>query len=244
MTILPEVFRGQSWLIAAMSTRQGGVSRPPLGMNLSFNVGDDPEHVRTNRERFFGGLGIRQDELAIPGQVHGVNVLEAAGAGPCPETDGLVTSKARLFLCVTVADCVPVLLADPVTKTVAAVHAGWRGTAAGIVERALGILTGRFGVRPEDLLAYIGPSAGTCCYAVGDDVASRFPPEVVGRLGDQPTVDLKAANRGQLLGAGLRSQNIEIAPFCTISDHELFHSHRRDAAASGRMMAVIGRSHV
>jgi polyphenol oxidase len=244
VTILPEVFRGQSWLIAAMSTRQGGVSRQPLGMNLSFNVGDDPERVRTNRERFFGGLGIRQDELVVPGQVHGLTVREVERAGSCPETDGLVTSKKRLFLCVTVADCVPVLLADPVTRTVAAVHAGWRGTAGGIVKRAMEILTGRFGVRPEDLLAYVGPSAGTCCYAVGDDVASRFPREVVGRLGDQPTVDLKAANRDQLIAAGLFSRNIEISPFCTISDHELFHSHRRDAASSGRMMAVIGNTQV
>jgi polyphenol oxidase len=244
MTILPEVFRDQRWLIAAMSTRQGGVSRPPLGMNLSFNVGDDPEHVRTNRERFFGSLGIRQDELAVPGQVHGVTVREAVRAGSWPETDGLVTSSERLFLCVTVADCVPVLLADPVTKTVAAVHAGWRGTAGRIVEQALEILTGRFGVRPKDVLAYVGPSAGACRYAVGDDVASRFPREVVGRLGDQPTVDLKAANRDQLTGAGLLSRNIEIAPFCTISDDTLFHSHRRDAAASGRMMAVIGKPQV
>jgi YfiH family protein len=212
-----------------------------MDMNLSFNVRDDPARVRRNRERFFGGLGIRQDELAIPGQVHGNTVRVAEAAGAYPDTDGLVTSAGRLFLCVTVADCVPILLADPITRTIAAIHAGWRGTAGKILERALELLSDGHRVRTPDLLAFLGPSAGDCCYSVGEDVASRFPPEVVGRKGGQPTVDLKEANRRQLLDAGLLPGNIEISPFCTISEEHLFHSHRRDASASGRMMAVIGK---
>jgi hypothetical protein len=211
-----------------------------MDMNLSFNVGDDPERVRRNRSRFFGQLGILPEELAIPGQVHGTSVREASAAGAYPETDGLVTASPRLFVCVTVADCVPILLADPVTRAVAAVHAGWRGTAGRIVEGALELLTDRYGVRPANLLAYVGPSAANCCYSVGEDVASRFPANVVSRKDGKVTVDLKETNRLQLASAGVPEGNIEISPFCTISEPSLFHSHRRDAAASGRMMAVIG----
>ena len=114
-------------IVAAFSTRNGGVSPPPLGMNLSFRVGDDPVNVRKNREIFFGGLGIHLAQLAIPGQVHGTNVQHVEGPGEYPETDALISSGRGLFLCVSVADCVPVLLFDPLHNAVAAVHAGWRG---------------------------------------------------------------------------------------------------------------------
>lgn len=244
MTIRPEIFLQENWLIAGMSTRQGGVSSQPLGMNLSFNVGDDAGYVRRNRELFFGAFGVGQNELAVPGQVHGTAVREIENPGPVPETDGLVTSRHRLFLCVTVADCVPILMADPSTRSVAAVHAGWRGTAGRIVQGALGLLSDRLGVRPGDLLVYIGPSAGACCYAVGDEVASMFPASCLGRVGGKQTVDLKLANLNQLRESGVRAEHVEISPFCTISEPHLFHSHRREASASGRMMAFIGKTRV
>ncbi len=240
MTVIrPSVF--PPGIVAGFSTRNGGVSPPPLGMNLSYRVGDDPANVRRNREVFFGSLGIEPGQLAIPGQIHGAAVRSVAAPGDYPETDALITSEKGLFLCVTVADCVPILLFDPLTGSVGAVHAGWRGTAAGIVRAAVGAMTTRFGSRPATLIASIGPSASDCCYKVGPDVASRFPSSFVRGASGESFVDLKGLNRSQLLDAGLLPGNVELSPYCTISDSTLFHSFRRDGAKSGRMMGVIGR---
>ena len=228
-------------LVAAFSTRQGGVSPAPLGMNLSFKVGDDPANVRRNREIFFGGLGISPGSLAIPGQVHGTTIRKVDAPGDYPDTDGLITSHAGVFLCVSVADCVPVLLFDPTRNAVAAIHAGWRGSAAGIALSAVEAMTMEFGTSPRDVLASIGPSASACCYMVGNDVASRFPHRFLKEEGNDTFVDLKETNRSQLIDAGLRPGNIELNPHCTISEPLLFHSHRRDGVRSGRMMGVIGR---
>ncbi len=229
-------------ITAAFSTRNGGVSPPPLGMNLSFMVGDDPLNVRKNREIFFGSLGIPSGRIAIPGQVHGTTVRRADAPGEYPLADALISSKQGLFLCISVADCVPVLLFDPLGNAVAAVHAGWRGTASAIAAAAVRAMHAEFGTLPAGLMASIGPSASECCYSVGAEVASRFPPEFVREEGGKSFVDLKGANRSQLLDAGLRPGNVELSPYCTIGDSLLFHSYRRDGAKSGRMMGVIGRT--
>ena len=240
MTVIrPDIF--PPGITAAFSTRNGGVSPPPRGMNLSFMVGDDPVNVRKNREIFFGALGIPPGQVAVPGQVHGATVRRVDGPGEYPETDALITSERGLFLCVSVADCVPVLLYDPVHKAVGAVHAGWRGTASAIVAAAVEAMHEEFGTAPEGLIASIGPSASACCYSVGADVATRFPPSFIREEGGDSFVDLKGVNRSQLLNSGLRPGNVELSLYCTISDPQLFHSYRRDGANAGRMMGVIGR---
>lgn len=228
-------------ITAAFSTRIGGVSPSPLGMNLSFMVGDDPVNVRKNREMFFGSLGIPPGQVAIPGQVHGTTVRRVDGPGDYPESDALISSERGLFLCISVADCVPILLFDPLHNAVGAVHAGWRGTASAIVVAAVEAMHAEFGTLPAGLIASIGPSASGCCYKVGADVASRFLPLFVREERGESYVDLKGVNRGQLLNAGLRPGNVELSTYCTISDSLLFHSYRRDGATSGRMMGVIGR---
>ncbi|HEX7572740.1 MAG TPA: peptidoglycan editing factor PgeF [Bacteroidota bacterium] len=237
--IRPSVF--PPGIAAAFSTRNGGVSPPPLGMNLSFMVGDDPVNVRKNREIFFGALGIPPGQVAIPGQVHGTTVRRVGEPGDYPETDALITSERGLFLCISVADCVPILLFDPLHNAVGAVHAGWRGTASAIVVAAVEAMHAEFGTLPTGLIASIGPSASACCYKVGADVASRFPSSFVREERGESFVDLKGVNRGQLLDGGLQPGNVELSPYCTISDSSLFHSYRRDGAKSGRMMGVIGR---
>lgn len=227
-------------VLSAVSTRNGGVSPEPYGMNLSFRVGDAEENVRSNREMFFGGLGIGLHELAIPDQVHGSTVACAREAGTYPATDGLVTTEARLFLCVTVADCVPLLMVDPVAHAVAAVHAGWRGTVARIAAVAVECLQKECAAVPDRIVAYLGPSAGVCCYEVSEDLASRFDSRFVHKEDGRTSVDLKMANRHQLIESGVRPENIETSPHCTISEPALFHSYRRDRDRSGRFMAVIG----
>jgi YfiH family protein len=209
-------------------------------MNLSFRVGDQEENVRRNREIFFGSLGIGTSELAVPGQVHSTVVVRVGGPGSYPACDALITDARRVFLCVSVADCVPLLLYDPGIPAVAAVHAGWRGVAGRIVERAVGLMQRDLAVVPGRLRAYLGPSASVCCYAVGEEVASQFDPRFVQRDGGRFLVDLKQAARQQLLDAGVPAEQIEVSPSCTISEAQLFHSFRRDGERSGRMMAVIG----
>jgi YfiH family protein len=172
--------------------------------------------------------------------VHGAIVHRIDSPGNFPDCDALLTNAPRVFLSITVADCVPILLYDPTAKAIAAVHAGWRGTASGILTRALERMSVEFSVSPPRILAYLGPAASACCYVVGDDVASRFDPRFVSRTDGGPVVDLKGANVEELLDAGVPSHQIEISPSCTISESAQFHSFRRDRDRSGRMMAVIG----
>lgn len=239
-TIRPAIFEKEASLVAAVSTRLGGVSKDPLGMNLSFSVGDDEACVNENRRRFFSPLGIPVDALAIPRQVHSANVARVGAAGAVAETDALVTNTPGVYLCVTVADCVPILIHDPEHRAVAAVHAGWRGSAAGILSLALKLMRSAFGTRPGDLRAYVGPAAGGCCYEVGPDVAERFPPKYLADHQGSLRLDLKAFQADSLLEAGVHPSHIEVSPLCTITESHLLHSYRRDGPRSGRMMAVIG----
>jgi YfiH family protein len=234
----PSVF--DTTVVAALSTREGGVSAPPLGMNLSFHVGDDADAVRRNREIFFGAVGIGLEELAIPRQEHSARVVSITRPGIDAACDGFVTAAARVFLCVSFADCVPMLLHDPARSVVAAVHAGWRGTAAGIAREAVRVMQEEHRCEPATIRVYIGPAAAACCYRVGPEVASRFQSPFVREAGGSTFVDLKSANSCQLIDSGVSAAFIETSPLCTITEAHLLHSHRRDGTSSGRMMAVIG----
>jgi YfiH family protein len=225
---------------SGMSTREGGVSPPPLGMNLSFSVGDERDNVRKNREIFFRELGIRETQVAMPKQVHGTSVRRADAPGSYPDTDALITNARNVYLSVTVADCVPVFVVDRKKLTIAAIHAGWRGTQGHITGIAVKKMIEEYACSQKDMIAYVGPCASVCCYNVGDDVAVRFDEHFVVQQGNGRFVDLKMANEYQLIEAGISPANIEVSPYCTISDAHLFHSHRRDGEKSGRMMAVIG----
>lgn len=240
MTVLTSRILEETGMVRfAFSTRQGGVSPPPLEMNLSFNVGDDPARVQENRLRLLHHLGTTPNRLALPGQVHSATVRRADQPGLYERCDALVTGSAGLALGVTVADCVPVFLADQRLRVIAAVHAGWRGTAAEISRAAVETLAREYGSRPADLVAYIGPAAGACCYVVGGDVARHFAPEEIHEKEGRPYLDLKGANVRQLLEAGVPPSQVECSPHCTISEETLFHSYRRDGGQSGRMMGVI-----
>jgi polyphenol oxidase len=239
--IFSEYFSKLKEVKFGFSTRNGGVSSEPLGMNLSFNVGDESMNVLENRERFFGSLKIGLDELAIPRQVQGGLVKRVFVQGGYDACDGLITNSYGVFLTVSVADCLSIYLFDPVRKAVSAVHAGWRGSSMSIVSRAVNLMNAEFETLPSDLLVYISPAAGVCCYEVGEDVAKNFKDEFLVRHGDRkPHLDLKMHTKNELLEVGVLEANIEISKFCTICNSELFHSYRRDSEKSGRMMGVIG----
>ncbi|MDO9066744.1 MAG: peptidoglycan editing factor PgeF, partial [Chloroflexota bacterium] len=154
------------------------------------------------------------------------------------------------MLAMRFADCVPVLLCDPIHEAVGLAHAGWRGSAAGIASRTVRAMAQAFGTRPPDLLAGIGPSIGRCCYEVGHPVIQHFSAhfpwwrEVVAGHTGRLHLDLWEANRRQLLDAGLPAEQIAVAGICTACHTEDFYSHRREhgqeAGATGRFTAVIG----
>jgi len=223
----------------AMSTRVGGVSPEPLGMNLSYVVRDDPTNVAENRNRLFGSLGFTESGCAVPQQCHSSNVQIVSEPGKYEACDGLITQVLGLPLVVTVADCLPIVLFEPVKRVIGLVHAGWRGTSQGIAAEAVGLMVSDMGGVASEMVAYLGPSAGACCYEVGGELAELFSLDEIQQRNDRLYLDLKKSNVDQLLGCGMKEENIEVSPFCTICHPQLFHSYRRDKTLSGRMMAVV-----
>jgi len=187
---------------------------------------------------------------------------------PAAAGDASITNRPGLLLAVQTADCVPILLVDPKKRAVAAVHAGWRGTLTRIVVKAIGQMQMQFQCNPADLLAAIGPSIGGCCYEVGPEVATQFLSQFAEapqwfdefRTGDEPNpvqwlnmmppghqpqpknvlLDLRKANRAQLLAAGVRAPNIFVSDLCTACRRDLLFSYRKEGSQSGRLMSVIG----
>lgn len=170
-----------------------------------------------------------------------VVVTVGAGEGVLGEGDALITNRPGIFLTVRTADCVPILIVDSRRKAVAAVHAGWRGSANSIAIKTVRRLGEEFDCAPVDLTAAIGPAIGGCCYEVGSDVMGRFEPWLhAASQPDQPFLDLVEVNRSQLLDAGVPVERIFCAHVCTKCTAEEFHSYRRDRHSAGRMESAIG----
>jgi len=259
------------WLIHGFSTRLGGVSASDgeQVLNLGFTQWDSRQSVNENRRRFQSALKAEEFTLAPLLQFHSdaVHVFEASPGEPC-RADASTTDRPGLLLAVQTADCVPILLLDAKKRTVAAVHAGWRGTLRRILTKAVGRMTMQFGSAPADLLAAVGPSIGPCCYEVGTEVVSAFSAKFANaedwfdelRTGDEPNplqwlnmmppghrpppkkvlLNLRKANRAQLLEAGVQPKNIFVSDLCTSCRTDLLFSYRKEGARSGRLMAVIG----
>ncbi|MBZ5631957.1 MAG: peptidoglycan editing factor PgeF [Acidobacteriia bacterium] len=184
------------------------------------------------------GFGTRhanldQATMASLKQIHSNISLAAHGPGCAGEGDALLTSEPGVAVSVRTADCFPILLADPNTRAVAAVHAGWRGTAAGVVRASLTRMRSEFGTDPRNVFAAIGPGIGACCYEVGIEVARQFGMPEAGNL------DLAAENRRQLIAAGLKPDSIEVVGDCTFCTPARFFSWRRDQDRAGRMISFI-----
>lgn len=224
----------------AFSTRSGGVSEGPYeSLNLGILTDDDPERVAENRRRLARHCGLVPEQVAMGWQVHGTDVLEWHAAPPdggfaragaaLRKVDAHTTASPGLGLLVLVADCLPVALVSP--RRVAMVHAGWRGLAGGILERALGHFE-------EPPAAVIGPGIGPCCYEVGEEVLARFadvPDASEGRM-----LDLKAVARHRLEADGVR--RVEDVALCTSCRGDLFFSHRRDDGITGRQAGIAWRT--
>ena len=224
-----------------VTDRRGGRSRSPYdSFNLGDHVGDDPADVAANRERVGRELGVAPERLVWMNQVHGTGVAVVDGPqdGPVPETDALVTATPGLVLCVLVADCVPILLADHETGVVAAVHAGREGVRQGVVPAALSAMAS-LGARARHVTALLGPAVCGACYevpaAMQRDVARVAPAAAVPTVTGTAGLDLRAGIEEILRKAGI--PEVVQDPRCTVEDRTLF-SHRRDGV-TGRQAGLV-----
>lgn len=244
-------------VVHGFSTRLGGVSTGMWeSLNLGVSRGDDPDHVRENYRRFFSAVGVRASTgIAMCNQVHGAVVRNLTTADLKHdaydkisfEADGIMTAIPGVALTVFSADCIPILLYDPKRRVIAALHAGWRGTASGIVTVAVGQMAAVYGTDPADILAAIGPGIDRCCFETHEDVPNAMTTALAG--GSLPfihlkengkfAVDLKGINAKRLELAGLDPANIALCRDCTCCQADKYWSHRRQGTQRGSMASVI-----
>lgn len=264
-------WKSYGWLRHGFSTREGGISTIYGGnsLNLGWTKDDTQEAVAVNRRSFLetccgdpedmAGLQLvtlRQVHSALVQSVHGDSgvwegKLQTAEGKAVLEGDGLMTDLPGVMLGIQTADCVPVLVVDVEKRAVAAFHAGWRGTVARIVEHGIAQMRLEYGSRPENLMAAVGPSIGTCCYAVGEEVRSEFGEqfeyaEDLFKMRGQGKMHLNLweANRRQLLDAGVQVDRITVIGECTAcavsGGQRKYFSHRAEHGFTGRMMSMVG----
>lgn len=239
-----------------LSTRLGGCSNPPFAsLNLGLHVNDDPDKVWLNRQLFCKAVDLTADTVVTAEQVHGdaVKLVTAADAGrgsqhydtAIKSTDALVTNTPGLPLMLFFADCVPVLIADPVSQAIGISHAGWKGTVAKIAKKTVLAMQQHFNTKPEDCLVGIGPAIGPCCYEVDEAVISKLKTgfsqwgDLVVPQQGRWLLNLWEANREQLTEIGVKDKNITISQVCTAENSQIFFSHRTENGQTGRFGAII-----
>lgn len=239
---------------AGFTTRNGGVSRAPFNsLNLGFNTEDSRHNVEGNRSTLTRAFDLQPHQLLTINQVHGTDVLVIEEPNPdlshflSVDSDAIVTNQSGTLVGVLVADCVPVLLYDRERQVAAAVHAGWRGAAAGIIGKTIAAMQVNFGTDPGKLLAAVGPGIGAHKYEVDRPVRDAFRKgtglweSIATETGlGKWQLDLSRSCRLQLEGAGLPAARIEVVQECTCCHRELFFSYRRDNGQTGRQLGFIG----
>ncbi len=248
-SILTSGLLSAAGVVHGFTTRQGGVSEGAFrSFNLSLKVGDVQERVMSNRRRWKKLTGLDFGKVVELNQVHEAHTLVLGRDQDLPPAgrrsyDASATSREDLVLAVSTADCVPVLLFSKSPPAVAAVHAGWKGTLANVIDDSVRAMCGAFGCVPGEMIASIGPCIHANAFEVGLDVAERFRKvfgeRVTGDFYGKARVDLVAANRLCLLGAGLKEESIDVLDHCTFTEEDLFFSHRRDKGKTGRHLSYI-----
>ncbi len=237
------IFKSFTELLCVVSTRYGGFSLGSYaGLNLGMHTGEQSASVQKNRDYFFRQLTVTEQQVAFGEQLHTANIRLVSKPGIFKQTDALITQEKNVFLAVLVADCFPVFLFDPSSATVAVIHAGWRGTQAGIIENVLEQLKSKLDVKAERMIAAIGPGLQSGCFEVRKDVYKLFAECY---LSPHPDVDKKYLNLQQviidkLIQQGVHQEQIDWSSECTRCSAEKYYSYRREGKNSGRMMGIIG----
>ncbi len=243
-------------------TRQGGHSSPPFdGLNVATTTGDDPASARRNQQVIASELGLPLISARIAHGCDSCVIERATPDEPLEElrartrqtvADAMITTETGLGLFWGFGDCAPILLYDPHHRAIALAHGGWRGAAGAIGPRTVDAMRERFGSRPEELIAGVGPAIQSCCYQVSDAVYDAFQRDprardnasFIQRADENGAsslyLDVTESNARQLLAAGVRPDHLDIAPHCTGCAADLFYSHRKRPHADGRFGVVIG----
>ncbi len=235
-------------IIHFSSTRIGGLSSNHLSsLNLGYTVNDNPKNVTHNLELLANSLGFEKQQMVSPKQTHSKNIgIVKSQHDIFNETDALITNIPNICIFVRTADCVPILLFDPIQKAIAAIHSGWKSTIQEISKHTINLMLKEYGTKPEDIVAGIGPSIGPEVYEVGPEVAEKFNQmfgmnHVIKPIANSNKgyLDLWKANKQILIKSGILEHNIEVAEMCTYSNPELFYSARRDHGKTGRLATGI-----
>lgn len=251
--LAPGLLAERNVSIQGFTTRHEGVSRAPYNsLNLGGTTFDPPHNVQGNRSLLARTFGSKLEKLVMVNQCHGTDILVIDEPNTDYahfsrlECDGIITNQPQLMIAVAVADCLPILLLDPIKKVIAALHAGWKGTAGNIAAKGVESLVKIFGSDKTDILAACGPAIGACCYEVDEPVKRAFIASGIDwtncatATGDGKwRLDLAAANREQLQAAGLPAENIETTDQCVCCQHDWFFSYRRDGGETGRQAGFI-----
>jgi YfiH family protein len=239
--------------VQGFTTRHEGISRPPYNsLNLGTTTLDASSNVEGNRSILARSFGIGTEKLVTVRQVHGSDILvidehnEDYSHFFRVESDAIITNQTGVMIGICVADCAPILLFDPHQRVIAAVHAGWQGTAAKVVAQTISGMQSLFGSRPQEMLASIGPCIGKCCYEVDAPVRKAFEKSGFdwNSCADAAGVgkwmlDLPAANRELIVSSGLPEDAVQVSDMCVCCHRELFFSYRRDGGDTGRQMGFI-----
>lgn len=250
-----DVLKSKDGVCHGFLGRTGGVSEAPFkSLNFDFRgVGADaPENVMANMKLASKACSAPLEAVVLLNQAHGSAVVEANQENRSrlrtTDADAIVCETDGIPLGILAADCLPVLLYDPVKRVIGAAHAGWKGTAAGISVRTVEAMRSMYGSDPKDIIAAFGPAIGQCCYTVGHTVIAAFKfAYSESAWGDgcfnndagKMTLDLAVANAGQLIEAGLIPDNIDAASPCTACNSHQFFSYRQDRGATGRQLSFI-----
>jgi polyphenol oxidase len=246
-------FAGPVCSVQGFTTRHEGVSRTPYNsLNLGTNTLDQSHSVEGNRSLLARAFDISQEALVTVRQVHGSDILiidepnEDYSHFLSVECDAIITNQPGVMIGICVADCAPILIIDPKERIIAAVHAGWQGTAAKLVSKTVAGLKSVFACNPKNLQAVIGPCIGKCCYEVDTPVRQAFSQSGMpwDSFAEQSgegkwRLSLSAANRDLLISAGLPASSIKSSDMCVSCHRELFFSYRRDGGETGRQMGFI-----
>lgn len=233
----------------AFLTRIGGLSLPPFD-SLNFDTRDtDPkENVEENKAVVSRALGVDLKRLKTLNQVHGSSVLvldEKNLKDPPQEVDAVITRLKGVPVGILTADCLPILIHDPLKSAIGAVHAGWKGTVKRVASKTIDAMNEAFGSKPENLIAALGPYIGPCCYGIREDAAKEFDSvfadttDFMLRQNGEIRIDIGLANVKELLEAGLKKSNISMAAACTSCNSGVFFSYRKDGGRTGRQLSFI-----
>ena len=235
-------------IIHFSTTRLGGSSSGKLeSLNLGYTVNDNPRNVSSNLNHLANTFGFEKTQLVSPKQTHSVNIgIVKTQNDIFQDTDALITNSPGICIFIRTADCVPILLYDPIQYAAAAIHSGWKSTIQEISKYTVELMQKEFGTNPNDIIAGIGPSIGPKVYEVGPEVMNQFDKSFGSNFCSAPIINsekgflnLWKANKQILLDSGIPGNQIEIVEICTYSNPELFYSARRDGIKTGRLASGI-----